>query len=73
MTGTSGAGAKQAEKLGYLGLGMMGFPMSRRLLDAAHEVAIWNRSTGKAKALKAARGADADALEIYKISASQLR
>jgi 3-hydroxyisobutyrate dehydrogenase len=48
MTGASGG---RTEKLGYLGLGMMGFPMSRRLLSAGHEVAIWNRSAGKAKAL----------------------
>ena len=51
MTGTGGAGGGQAEKLGYLGLGMMGFPMSRRLLSAGYDVAIWNRSAGKAKAL----------------------
>jgi 3-hydroxyisobutyrate dehydrogenase len=51
MTGTGGAGGGQAEKLGYLGLGMMGFPMSRRLLNAGYDVAIWNRSAGKAKAL----------------------
>jgi 3-hydroxyisobutyrate dehydrogenase len=51
MTGTNGASGGQAEKLGYLGLGMMGFPMSRRLLIAGHDVAIWNRSAGKAKAL----------------------
>jgi 3-hydroxyisobutyrate dehydrogenase len=51
MTGTGGAGGDQAEKLGYLGLGMMGFPMSRRLLNAGYDVAIWNRSAGKAKAL----------------------
>ena len=50
MTGT-GAGGRQEEKLGYLGLGMMGFPMTRRLLNAGHEVAVWNRSAGKAKAL----------------------
>jgi 3-hydroxyisobutyrate dehydrogenase len=30
---------------------MMGFPMSRRLINAGHEVAVWNRSVGKAKAL----------------------
>src|ERR1700687_6163270 len=40
-----------AEKLGYLGLGMMGFPMARRLLNAGHGVAVWNRSAGKAAAL----------------------
>jgi 3-hydroxyisobutyrate dehydrogenase len=49
MTGTGGGGER--EKLGYLGLGMMGFPMSRRLVNDGHEVAVWNRSTGKAKAL----------------------
>src|ERR1700761_1102403 len=43
--------AGQAEKLGYLGLGMMGFPMSRRLLNAGYDLAVWNRSAGKAKAL----------------------
>jgi 3-hydroxyisobutyrate dehydrogenase len=42
---------RQAEKLGYLGLGMMGFPMARRLLNAGHDVAVWNRSAGKATAL----------------------
>ena len=51
MTGTGGAGRGQAEKLGYLGLGMMGFPMSRRLLNAGYDVAVWNRSAAKAKAL----------------------
>jgi len=40
-----------AEKLGYLGLGMMGFPMSRRLIKAGHDVMVWNRSSAKAAAL----------------------
>jgi 3-hydroxyisobutyrate dehydrogenase len=30
---------------------MMGFPMSRRLVAAGHDVVVWNRSVGKAKAL----------------------
>src|SRR5260370_12762867 len=42
---------EQAEKLGYLGLGMMGFPMARRLLNAGYDVAVWNRSAGKAAGL----------------------
>jgi 3-hydroxyisobutyrate dehydrogenase len=50
MTAT-GADRGTGENLGYLGLGMMGLPMSRRLLHAGHKVAIWNRSAGKAKAL----------------------
>jgi 3-hydroxyisobutyrate dehydrogenase len=53
MTGT-GAGGRHDEKLGYLGLGMMGFPMARRLLGAGHEVVVWNRSAGKAKAVSEA-------------------
>jgi 3-hydroxyisobutyrate dehydrogenase len=40
-----------AEKLGYLGLGMMGFPMARRLINAGNDVTVWNRSAGKAAAL----------------------
>jgi 3-hydroxyisobutyrate dehydrogenase len=39
------------EKLGYLGLGMMGFPMTQRLVAAGHDVTVWNRSSGKAAAL----------------------
>jgi 3-hydroxyisobutyrate dehydrogenase-like beta-hydroxyacid dehydrogenase len=31
---SNGADRPQAETLGYLGLGMMGFPMARRLLHA---------------------------------------
>lgn len=51
MVGVGVADGVQAEKLGYLGLGMMGFPMTRRLLNAGHDVAVWNRSAGKATAL----------------------
>jgi 3-hydroxyisobutyrate dehydrogenase len=48
----SGAAKPQpAEKLGYLGLGLMGAPMTRRLLAAGREVTIWNRSPGKAASL----------------------
>ncbi len=43
------AGGK--EKLGYLGLGLMGLPMTKRLLGAGYEVAVWNRSPGKVNAL----------------------
>jgi 3-hydroxyisobutyrate dehydrogenase len=43
----TGADGQQAEKLGYLGLGLMGLPMSLRLLKAGHDVSVWNRSAGK--------------------------
>jgi 3-hydroxyisobutyrate dehydrogenase len=45
------ADGQQAEKLGYLGLGMMGFPMTQRLVNAGYDVTVWNRSPGKASAL----------------------
>ena len=48
---TETAASKQDERLGYLGLGMMGFPMVRRLLGAGNAVTVWNRSAEKAKAL----------------------
>ena len=51
MSEVGRAGGAGAEKLGYLGLGMMGFPMTRRLIDAGYDVTVWNRSPGKAKAL----------------------
>jgi 3-hydroxyisobutyrate dehydrogenase len=51
MTGVGGAEGKNAEKLGYLGLGMMGLPMSQRLVKAGHDVTVWNRSAGKSAAL----------------------
>jgi 3-hydroxyisobutyrate dehydrogenase len=51
MAAVGEAEAENAEKLGYLGLGMMGFPMARRLIAAGHGVTVWNRSAGKAAAL----------------------
>jgi 3-hydroxyisobutyrate dehydrogenase len=51
MTGTGDGKGATTEKLGYLGLGMMGVPMALRLLKAGHELAVWNRSSGKAKTL----------------------
>ncbi|QHN03241.1 NAD(P)-dependent oxidoreductase [Granulicella sp. WH15] len=38
-------------KLGFLGLGIMGGPMAKRLVAAKHEVALWSHSKGKAEAL----------------------
>lgn len=36
-------------KLGFCGLGLMGAPMVRRLLDAGHEVVVWNRTASRAQ------------------------
>jgi 3-hydroxyisobutyrate dehydrogenase-like beta-hydroxyacid dehydrogenase len=43
-------------KLGFLGLGIMGNPMARRLIEAGHEVALWSVTAGKAEALATAGG-----------------
>lgn len=38
-------------KLGFLGLGLMGYPMARNLARAGHEVAVWSHTTSKPKQL----------------------
>ncbi len=40
-------------KLGYIGLGNMGKPMSNRLLDAGKDLTVWNRTASKADELVA--------------------
>jgi 3-hydroxyisobutyrate dehydrogenase len=40
-------------KLGFLGLGLMGYPMARNLLRAGHEVALWSHTADKARKLAA--------------------
>src|ERR1035441_337332 len=40
-------------KLGFLGLGLMGYPMARNLLRAGHEVALWSNTLDKARKLAA--------------------
>ncbi len=38
-------------QLGFLGLGVMGYPMARHLLKAGHKVALWTNQSAKAKEL----------------------
>ena len=38
-------------KLGFLGLGIMGYPMARNLLQAGHEVGLWSHTSEKARQL----------------------
>jgi 2-hydroxy-3-oxopropionate reductase len=38
-------------KIAVLGIGLMGFPMARRLCEAGHTVHVWNRSRDKAERL----------------------
>ncbi|WP_397544393.1 NAD(P)-binding domain-containing protein [Roseovarius salis] len=43
-------------RVGFAGLGRMGAHMARNLMAAGHEVTVWNRSAGKARALAAETG-----------------
>lgn len=43
-------------RIGWIGTGRMGFAMAGRLVDAGHDVAVWNRTRAKSEPL-AARGA----------------
>lgn len=39
-------------KIGFIGAGVMGTPMVRRLLKAGHHVRVWNRTPAKAELLR---------------------
>jgi 3-hydroxyisobutyrate dehydrogenase len=39
------------QKLGWIGMGRMGFSMAERLIKAGHDVTIWNRTRAKAEPL----------------------
>ncbi|WP_255484693.1 NAD(P)-dependent oxidoreductase [Duganella sp. 1224] len=41
-------------QISFLGIGLMGDPMARRLLAAGHAVTVWNRTHAKAEALAGA-------------------
>jgi 3-hydroxyisobutyrate dehydrogenase len=44
------------EKLGWIGMGRMGFSMAERLIKAGYDVSIWNRTKAKAEPLAAKGG-----------------
>jgi 3-hydroxyisobutyrate dehydrogenase len=46
----------ETHRIGWIGLGRMGYPMTERLLKAGHEVTVWNRTRAKAEPL-AVKGA----------------
>jgi 3-hydroxyisobutyrate dehydrogenase-like beta-hydroxyacid dehydrogenase len=52
-------------KIAFIGLGRMGSAMARNLLNAGHELTVYNRSRGKAEGLAGARvaGSPAEAAE----------
>ena len=51
-------------KVSVVGLGMMGAALAKTLLQAGHEVSVWNRNPQKAKPLGAAGAAIADSLAM---------
>jgi 2-hydroxy-3-oxopropionate reductase len=46
------------EGIGFVGLGIMGEPMARNLMDAGHELVLYNRTRRKAEELAAQGGAE---------------
>ena len=44
--------AQNTQKVGWIGMGRMGYPMAERLLKAGYDVSIWNRTRSKADPLK---------------------
>lgn len=38
-------------RIGFIGLGIMGLPMAKRLVEAGHQVTVWNRTAAKAEPL----------------------
>jgi 2-hydroxy-3-oxopropionate reductase len=49
----SGAVGEKSQAIAFIGTGLMGGPMARRLLEAGFPVTVWNRSAEKAQALVA--------------------
>src|SRR5881397_1151820 len=43
--------ANNTQRIGWIGMGRMGYPMAERLLKAGHDVSIWNRTRAKAEPL----------------------
>ncbi|MCC6778317.1 MAG: NAD(P)-dependent oxidoreductase [Hyphomicrobiales bacterium] len=39
------------QRIGWIGMGRMGYPMAERLLKAGHDVSVWNRTRSKAEPL----------------------
>jgi 3-hydroxyisobutyrate dehydrogenase len=57
---------KNALKIGWIGMGRMGFPMAERLLKAGQDVSIWNRTRSKAEPLEKIGGKVVDHLSDLK-------
>ena len=50
--GAARAGGKRVdERIGFIGLGIMGRPMATHLVAAGYEVTVWNRTQSKTAAV----------------------
>jgi 3-hydroxyisobutyrate dehydrogenase len=54
--------AQNTQKVGWIGMGRMGYPMAERLLKAGYDVSIWNRTRAKAEPLAKSGGKIVDKL-----------
>src|SRR6202166_3215376 len=57
-----GMATKNEQKIGWIGMGRMGFPMAERLLKAGHDVSIWTRQRARPERLAAKGGKVVDKL-----------
>ena len=58
-------------KIAFLGIGLMGLPMARRLCEAGFETHVWNRTLAKAQPL-AAQGAHVHAQATQAVAGAQI-
>ena len=54
-------------RIGWIGMGRMGYPMAERLLKAGYDVSIWNRTRSKAEPLAKIGGKVVDKLFDLKL------
>ena len=54
--------AANKQKVGWIGMGRMGYPMAERLLKAGYDLSIWNRTRSKAEPLTKVGGKVVDNL-----------
>jgi 3-hydroxyisobutyrate dehydrogenase len=54
--------ANNPQRIGWIGMGRMGYPMAERLLKAGYDVSIWNRTKSKAEPLAKSGGKIVDKL-----------
>ena len=54
--------AQNKQRIGWIGMGRMGYPMAERLLKAGYDVSIWNRTRSKAEPLAKSGGKVVDNL-----------